>query len=128
MSEVFGLLLTFTVYALILGGLAVVVIRFIGRGIFPATNTGMISVLDRVMLAPNKGLVLIKIANKYLLLAVSDQEIKILQELDSETIERTTTVSSSTPENTLSFGDILSKLIGKMNSKVKDEIDKKVNR
>lgn len=84
--EIFKMLLVFIIYALLLGGVAVIVIRMIGGGVYPSQQRGAITVIDRMMIAPNKGLLLIKVAGKVLLIGVSDNDFKILSEFKPEEI------------------------------------------
>ncbi len=99
------MLLVFIIYALLLGGVAVIVIRMIGGGVYPSQQRGAITVIDRMMIAPNKGLLLIKVAEKVLLIGVSENDFKILSEFKPEEISLS--AESSAP----SFESFLKKVI-----------------
>jgi len=85
--EIFKMLVVFMVYALLIGGIAFLVIRFMGNAIYPSQGRGFITVLDRLPLAPNKGLVILRIGDKVVVLAVVEQDVKVLMELSWEEVE-----------------------------------------
>ena len=120
MSELIGTLVMFIVYAVIIGGLAIFVIKGFSKGMFPTEASGVIRVLDRVMLAPNKGLVMVRISDKYLLIAVSDQDVKVIKEFSSEDIK----LPQAKPKDD-AFAKVLNTLIGRVRGERGEDEEKR---
>lgn len=88
--ELFQLGLVFVFYALIIGFLGYFIIKFINKVQYP--NSMKISqIIDRVYLAPNKGIVFIKVSNKVYMIGVADNNIVLLKELDYDTLRNADT-------------------------------------
>ena len=54
------------------------------NNLFSNQSEGKMRVYDRLILAPNKSLVVVKIAERWLVLGVSNENISLITELDAE--------------------------------------------
>ena len=54
------------------------------NNLFSNQSKGKMRVYDRLILAPNKSLVVVKIAERWLVLGVSNENISLITELDAE--------------------------------------------
>ncbi|MCX7972454.1 MAG: flagellar biosynthetic protein FliO [bacterium] len=79
--ELFQLGLVFLFYAIVIGVIGYLLLKFINRIQYP--NSVKISqVIDRIYLAPNKGIVFVKVSNKVYMIGVADNNIVLLKEFD----------------------------------------------
>ncbi|MCS7165688.1 MAG: flagellar biosynthetic protein FliO [Candidatus Calescibacterium sp.] len=79
--ELFQLGLVFLFYAIVIGVIGYFLLKFINRIQYP--NSVKISqVIDRIYLAPNKGIVFVKVSNKVYMIGVADNNIVLLKEFD----------------------------------------------
>jgi len=85
--ELFQLGLVFIFYALVIGLLGYFVLKFIYKVQY--RNGQKISqVIDRIYLAPNKGIVFVKVGNKVYMIGVADNNITLLKEFDYTDIQK----------------------------------------
>ena len=75
--------------------------RFLAKKANTAANTANIRILERVALAPDKGLAIARICGRCYLIGFSSDRIEILKEIDE------TELSSSEPGNGRNFVDVL---------------------
>lgn len=81
--------------------------RYTGKG---STASGYIKIMDRAMLGPDRSVVLVKVADKLLLLGVTPQHIETLCEVDEELLPQQT--EGIRMEDT-PFSNLLSQVIKK---------------
>lgn len=79
--ELFQLGLVFIFYALVIGLVGYLFLKFIYR-VQSGSNTKISEVIDRVYIAPNKGIVFVKVSNKVFMIGVADNNIVLLREFD----------------------------------------------
>ncbi|MCS7243359.1 MAG: flagellar biosynthetic protein FliO [Candidatus Calescibacterium sp.] len=79
--ELFQLGVIFLFYALVIGAVGYFLLKFVNRIQYP--NTMKISqIIDRIYLAPNKGIIFVKVANKVYMIGVADNNIVLLKEFE----------------------------------------------
>ncbi|MFN3995092.1 MAG: flagellar biosynthetic protein FliO [bacterium] len=84
--ETFQLGLVFIFYALVIGFIGYFLIKFVNKVQYP--NSMKISqIIDRIYIAPNKGIIFVKVANKVYMIGVADNNIVLLKEFDYESIK-----------------------------------------
>lgn len=86
MDPLFNLGLIFIVYALVIAGIGYFIVKFFNK-IQNPYNIKIAQVIDRVYLAPNKGIVFIKINKKIYMISVADNNINLLKEFDLNEFE-----------------------------------------
>lgn len=85
--ELFQLGLVFIFYAVVIGFMGYFVLKFINRVQYP--NGFKISqVIDRIYLAPNKGIIFVKVSNKVLMIGVADNNIVLLKEFNYDELSK----------------------------------------
>jgi flagellar biosynthetic protein FliO len=67
--------------------LAYIVIRLLKRFGGAPASSNLIEVIDRVALDQRKGLYVIKVTGRYLLIGTSDNGVQLISELDAEAVE-----------------------------------------
>ncbi|MEN3015709.1 MAG: flagellar biosynthetic protein FliO [bacterium] len=85
--ELFQLGLLFVFYALILGAIGYFILRFVNRVQYPG-GIKISEIIDRIYIAPNKGIVFVKVGNKVLMIGVADNMITLLKEFDFNELSR----------------------------------------
>lgn len=79
--------LVFIFYAVVIGFMGYFVLKFINRVQYP--NGFKISqVIDRIYLAPNKGIIFVKVSNKVLMIGVADNNIILLKEFNYDELSK----------------------------------------
>lgn len=86
MDPLFNLGIVFIIYALIIAGIGYFVVKFFNR-IQNPYNIKIAQIVDRIYLAPNKGIIFIKIAKKIYMISIADNNINLLKEFDLTEIE-----------------------------------------
>lgn len=95
-AYVFSLIVTFIVVI----GLAYFTSRFVGQKMAKTTVYGDNKVVFTLPLGPNRGVYVVEIAGKYLVLGVTDHNINLLQEItDPEQVEKLQTLNPVMPAN-----------------------------
>jgi len=85
--ELFQLGLVFIFYAVVIGFMGYFVLKFVNRVQYP--NSFKISqVIDRIYLAPNKGIIFVKVSNKVLMIGVADNNIVLLKEFNYDELSK----------------------------------------
>lgn len=88
MPSMFSLLVKLMLSLIIVGGLAYLTIRFLKKNAQITGSSENISVLDQFALGMNKGLFIVEVADKVLVLGVTDHNINFLYEIkDSKIID-----------------------------------------
>jgi flagellar biogenesis protein FliO len=85
--ELFQLGLVFIFYALIIGLIGYFVLKFVYR-VQNKDSLKISQIIDRVYLAPNKGIVFVKVGNKIYMIGVADNNITLLKEFDYNEISK----------------------------------------
>jgi len=85
--ELFQLGLVFIFYALIIGLIGYFVLKFVYR-VQNKDSLKISQIIDRVYLAPNKGIVFVKVGNKIYMIGVADNNITLLKEFDYNDISK----------------------------------------
>ena len=86
MDPLFNLGIVFIIYAIVIGGVGYFVVKFFNR-IQNPYNIKIAQIVDRIYLAPNKGIIFIKIAKKIYMISNADYNINLLKEFDLAEIE-----------------------------------------
>ena len=86
MDPLFNLGLIFIIYALITAGIGYFVVKCFNN-IQNPYNVRIAQVVDRIYLAPNKGIVFIKVSKKVYMISVADNNISLIKEFDLNEIE-----------------------------------------
>jgi len=86
MDPLFNLGIVFIIYAIVIGGVGYFVVKFFNR-IQNPYNIKIAQIVDRIYLAPNKGIIFIKIAKKIYMISIADYNINLLKEFDLAEIE-----------------------------------------
>ncbi|MCX7870650.1 MAG: flagellar biosynthetic protein FliO [bacterium] len=86
MDPLFNLGIVFIIYAIVIGGVGYFVVKFFNR-IQNPYNIKIAQIVDRIYLAPNKGIIFIKIAKKIYMISIADNNINLLKEFDLAEIE-----------------------------------------
>ncbi|MGB9638047.1 MAG: flagellar biosynthetic protein FliO [bacterium] len=86
MDPLFNLGLVFIIYAIVIGGIGYFIVKFFNK-IQNPYNVKIAQVIDRIYLAPNKGIIFIKISKKIYMVSVADNNINLLKEFDLNEIE-----------------------------------------
>lgn len=76
-------------------------------------NGGEMRVYDRLILAPNKSLVIVKVGQRLFLLGVSNENISLITELDAKQAENWSEKEQISPN----FTDVISNIINKKGGK-----------
>lgn len=111
-AELFGLLLVFVLILV----LAYYTSKWIGKtGAGMGTKNHNITIIETLRLSQTKYLQIIKVANKYIVIAVSKDHVEYLTEIDGDQLSRFEDVTEAP-----SFKEILSKIKLGANVKSKD--------
>ena len=86
MDPLFNLGIVFVIYAIVIGGVGYFIVKFFNK-IQNPYNIKVGKVLDRIYLAPNKGIIFIKVGKKVYMLSIADNNINLLKEIDISEIE-----------------------------------------
>lgn len=87
--SMFSLLAKLLISLIIVGGLAYLTIKFLKKNAQITSASENISILDQYSMGMNKGLFIVEIAEKVLVLGVTDHNINVLYEIsDRDQIER----------------------------------------
>jgi len=98
MDPLFNLGLVFIIYALIIAGIGYFIVKFFNK-IQNPYNVKIAQVIDRIYLAPNKGIVFIKVSKKVYMISVADNNINLIKEFDLSEIESEITNLKSTSKD-----------------------------
>ncbi len=86
MDPLFNLGIVFIIYAIVIAGVGYFIVKFFNK-IQNPYNIKIAQIVDRIYLAPNKGIVFIKIAKKIYMISIADNNISLLKEFDLAEIE-----------------------------------------
>jgi flagellar biosynthetic protein FliO len=78
--------------------MAYIVIRLLKRFGGVATSSNLIEIIDRVALDQRKGLYVIKVTGRYLLIGTSENGVQLLGELDAEAVESKVQIPEPQPD------------------------------
>ncbi|MCS6955246.1 MAG: flagellar biosynthetic protein FliO [Candidatus Calescibacterium sp.] len=85
--ELFQLGLIFLFYALIIGAVGYFLLKFVNRIQYP-NSTKISQIIDRIYLAPNKGIIFVKVGSKVYMIGVADNNIVLLKEFEYSEFSR----------------------------------------
>lgn len=101
-GSVLSVLFALMMFILMLAA-AYIATKVIGRKLTVQSGSKMIKVIDRVAVAPNKSLLIIKVTDKTMLVGMTEHNIQKLCDLDNDVIEDLS-INTDTPDT--NFTDV----------------------